>query len=111
VNGVGVGILPDASHAFSDPSAKFSQVHIANTTAYSHWPAMAIDAAGNYYLVWDTDDRDATSANGCPPTDSGSETFGGTSSAATPLANSVQMAVSTDGGRTRWAWSGTSTTG
>jgi hypothetical protein len=100
VNGVGVGILPDASHAFSDPSAKFSQVHVANTTAYSHWPAMAIDAAGNYYLVWDTDDRDTTSANGCPPTDSGSESFGGTSSAATPLANSVQMAVSSDGGRT-----------
>jgi hypothetical protein len=100
VNGVGVGLLPDASNAFSNPSAKFSQVRIANTTAYSHWPAMAIDSAGNYYLVWDTNERDTTSANGCPPTDSGSETFGGSSSAATPLANSVQMAVSTDGGQT-----------
>ena len=100
VDGVGVGILPSAGHAFSDPSAKFSQVHVANTTAYSHWPAMAIDSAGNYYLVWDTDDRDTTSANGCPPTDSGSESFGGTSNAATPLANSVQMAVSRDGGKT-----------
>ena len=100
VNGVGVGLLPDASHAFSSSSAHFDQVHIANTTMYSHWPAMTIDSAGNYYLVWDTDDRDTTSANGCPPTDSGSESFGGSSNAATPLANSVEMAVSTDGGHT-----------
>jgi hypothetical protein len=62
VNGVGVGLLPDASNAFSNASAKFSQVRVANTSAYSHWPAMAIDSAGNYYLVWDTNERDTTSA-------------------------------------------------
>jgi hypothetical protein len=101
VDGVGVGILRGASRAFDNPSAAFTQTHVANTTAYSHWPAMAIDSAGNYYLVWDTDDRDSSSTKGgCPPTDSGSEGFGTTDSAHTPLANSVRMAVSTDGGKT-----------
>lgn len=100
VDGVGIGILPDASHAFSNPAAAFTSVHVTSTTAYSHWPAMAIDSAGNYYLVWDTDARDPSSANGCPPSDSGSEGFGTNSNANTPLANRVMMSVSTDGGRT-----------
>jgi hypothetical protein len=73
-----------------------------NTSAYSHWPSLAIDSAGNYYLVWDTDARDQFTRNGCPPTDSGSESFGSFSpvNAQTPLANQVMMAVSTDGGHT-----------
>jgi hypothetical protein len=107
-DGVGVGILRHASGAFANPSAAFTQVHVAKTTAYSHWPAMAIDSAGNYYLVWDTDARDPTTTNGCPPYDSGSESFGGTSSAPTPLANSILMSVSTDGGAT---WSSPQTVG
>jgi hypothetical protein len=100
VDGVGMGILRAASNAFASSSAAFSDVHVANTTAFSHWPAMAIDSKGNYYLVWDTDARDQFSRTGCPPTDSGSESFGSLPpvNAETPLANQVLMSVSTDGG-------------
>jgi hypothetical protein len=102
IDGVGIGILPNASTAWSNPSAKFSQVEIAKTTGYSHWPSMAIDSAGNYYMVWDTDDRDTKTANGCPATYSGSESFGSIPpvNAPTPLANKVMMSYSTDGGHT-----------
>jgi hypothetical protein len=100
VDGVGVGILKDAGNAFASSSAAFTPVHVASTTAFSHWPAMAIDGKGNYYLVWDTDARDQFSRNGCPATDSGSESFGSLPpvNAETPLANQVLMSVSTDGG-------------
>jgi hypothetical protein len=99
-DGVGVGILRHASSAFANSSSAFTDVHVARTTAFSHWPAMAVDAKGNYYLVWDTDARDQFSRNGCPPTDSGSESFGSLPpvNAETPLANRVLMSVSTDGG-------------
>jgi hypothetical protein len=102
VDGVGVGILRNASSAFGNPSAAFTDVHVATTTAFSHWPAMAIDSKGNYYLVWDTDARDPNSTNGCPATDSGSESSGSVppQNAQTPLANQVLMSVSTDGGAT-----------
>ena len=98
--GVGVGLLPNASSAFGNSSAAYTAVHIANTTVYSHWPAMAIDSAGNYYIVWDTDDRDPHSNNGCPGTDSGSESFGSfpPQNANTPLPNKVMISRSTDGG-------------
>jgi hypothetical protein len=101
-DGVGVGILPKASAAFGNPAAKYTAVHVATTTAYSHWPALTIDSKGNYYLVWDTDARDPDSTNGCPASDSGSESFGSLppQNANTPLANKVLMSVSTDGGRT-----------
>jgi hypothetical protein len=76
-------------------------VQIDKTTAFSHWPAISIDSAGNYYIVWDTDDRDTHSANGCPPAYSGSESFGTLPpvNAPTPLANRVMMSYSTDGGQ------------
>ncbi len=98
---VGVGILPNASNAFATPSAAFTDVRIAATTAYAHWPSLSIDAAGNYYLVWDTDARDQASFNGCPAADSGSESFGTfpPRNANTPQANQVMMAYSTDGGQ------------
>ncbi len=64
--GVGVGILPNASHAFSTSGAAFKDVPIAATTEFSHWPSMAIDSQGNYYMVWDTDTRSKTTRNGCP---------------------------------------------
>jgi hypothetical protein len=100
VDGVGIGILPSASAAFSNPAAKFSDLEIAKTTAFSHWPSISIDSAGNYYIVWDTDDRTTSSANGCPATDSGSESSGSLppANAPTPLANKVMMSYSTDGG-------------
>jgi hypothetical protein len=102
VDGVGVGLLGNPVQAFSQPSAAFTDVHIAATSAFSHWPSLAIDSAGNYYLVWDTDARDPFTRNGCPATDSGSESFGSLPpvNAQTPLANQVMMAVSTDGGHT-----------
>ncbi len=102
VDGVGVGILPQPSAAFSNSAAKFTDVEVAKSTAYSHWPSIAIDSAGNYYLVWDTDDRDTKTANGCPADYSGSESFGSAPpvNAPTPLANRVMMSYSTDGGHT-----------
>jgi hypothetical protein len=100
VAGVGLGILTHARRAFRNPHASFIDIPVAKTTVYSHWPAMAIDSRGNYYLVWDTDHRSAKTRHGCPPTFSGSESFGSTPpvNARTPLANRVMMSVSTDGG-------------
>jgi hypothetical protein len=62
--------------------------------------ARSANARLAYYLVWDTDARDMFSRNGCPPTDSGSESFGSLppTNAETPLANQVLMSVSTNGG-------------
>lgn len=99
--GVGVGILPGASTAFNRSGAKFRDVPIARSTEFSHWPSMGIDSAGNYYMVWDTDPRSHTTRNGCPGTDSGSESSGTAPpvNAYTPLANRVMMSVSTDGGQ------------
>ena len=99
VVGVGLGILRDASHAFSNPKAHFVDIPIARTTEYAHWPSIAIDAKGNYYIVWDTDNR-AKTRNGCPGTYDGSESSGSIPpvNANTPLANRVLIADSTDGG-------------
>jgi len=100
--GLGVGILRKASTAFTtSPAPAFADVRIANTSAFSHWPSLAIDSAGNYYIVWDTDARDPLTHNGCPPTDSGSESFGSLppTNATTPLANRVMMVYATDGGQ------------
>jgi hypothetical protein len=98
--GVGFGILKDASHAFSNPKAHFVQVPVAKTTAFSHWPAIAIDSRGNYYMVWDTDNRNPKTQTGCPGSYDGSESFGSFPpvNANTPLANRVLIADSTDGG-------------
>ena len=52
---------------------------------FAHWPALAIDASDNYYLVWDTDDRTPGTTGGCG---------GGLS----PAPNSIKMAVSSDHG-------------
>jgi hypothetical protein len=74
-------------------------IPIARTTEYAHWPSIAIDAKGNYYIVWDTDNR-AKTRNGCPGTYDGSESSGSIPpvNANTPLANRVLIADSTDGG-------------
>jgi hypothetical protein len=98
--GVGIGILRHASTAFNSSSSKFTDVPIAKTTAFSHWPSMGVDSKGNYYMVWDTDDRNKNSRNGCSATFSGSESFGTFPpvNAYTPLPNRVMMSVSTDGG-------------
>ena len=101
--GVGLGILRDASHAFGNLKAHFVDIPIAKTTEYAHWPSIAIDSKGNYYIVWDTDNR-AKTRNGCPGTYDGSESNGSLPpvNANTPLANRVLIADSTDGGL-RWS--------
>ena len=98
---LGVGVLRDASKAFDTGKGAFRPTLAAPTTLFAHWPSMAIDAAGNYYLVWDTDDRLPNSTGGC----AGSQPDGlmgnlGLSSVETetPLANSIMMVVSHDGG-------------
>jgi hypothetical protein len=99
--GVGIGILSHASNAFNVPGSHFVDVPIGKSTVYSHWPAMAIDSRGNYYMVWDTDNRTHKSRTGCPASYSGSESSGSVPpvNAYTPLANRVLMSYSRDGGR------------
>jgi hypothetical protein len=80
VNGVGVSVAQSYGQPFVPHLA-------ASTTLFAHWPALAVDAADNYYLVWDTNDRQAGTNGGC----------GG---AETPAPNSIMMAVSSDHGKT-----------
>jgi hypothetical protein len=80
VNGVGISVLRRGASAFTPIKA-------ASTTMFAHWPAIAIDAADNIYLTWDTDDRVAGTSGGC----------GG---APSPAANSVKLAVTSNYGST-----------
>lgn len=66
---------------------EFTPHFIANTSLFGHFPSIALDAADNIYLVWDTNEREPGSVGGC----GGEET---------PLPNKIQMAVSKDGGNT-----------
>src|SRR3954465_9785242 len=66
---------------------EFKPHQIATTTLFGHFPSIAIDAADNIYLTWDTNERDPNGKGGC----------GG---AATPLPNRIMMAVSKDHGIT-----------
>jgi hypothetical protein len=51
--GVGVAILPRASHAFKVKKGAFHPHHIANTNGLlTHFPAMDVDRKGNIYLSW-----------------------------------------------------------
>jgi len=54
---------------------------------FAHWPAIALDAAGTVYLVWDTNDRQAGTTGGCD---------GG----ASPAPNRIMLAWSKDFGQT-----------
>jgi hypothetical protein len=64
---------------------------------------MTINSAGNYYMVWDTDDRAAGTNGGCAGAIGTQAVTGvvGVSNAEkqTPLANSVLLSTSSDGGR------------
>jgi hypothetical protein len=84
-NGIGVSIAPAFGQAFVPHKA-------ASSTLFAHWPAVAIDADDNLYVVWDTDDRDPNHLTGCPDA-SGNPTPG-------PLANAIMAAVSNDHGLT-----------
>jgi hypothetical protein len=69
--------------------AKFTPAKVTDTTLFSHFPIVAIDGGGNYYLVWDSDERTAkTTPSACDDTKG------------KVLPNRVRMAVSRDGGRT-----------
>ncbi len=84
--GLGIAVLPDASHAWDDPAnAHFTAYQgVPATSIKGHWPAIAIDRAGTVYLVWDTDDRRPGTTGGC-------------SGAETPAANSIKMTWTRDG--------------
>ena len=79
-DGVGVSILRPGA-------AAFQPIKVAGTSMYGHWPAIAIDAASNIYLTWDTDDRVPNTSSGCDGNN-------------TPAANSIKLAVSHDQGKT-----------
>jgi hypothetical protein len=79
-DGVGIGTWTPGQTAFTPHLA-------AKTSLYGHWPAIAIDAAGTIYLVWDTDNRSAGTSGGCS---------GGPSAAA----NQIMLTSSSDGGTT-----------
>jgi hypothetical protein len=67
--------------------AAFTPHFIANTTLFGHFPSIAIDAADNIYLTWDTNERDPNGTGGC-------------SGAPTPLPNTIKLAISRDHGNT-----------
>ena len=81
--GVGISTLTAGGSTFTPHEA------LRGTSMYAHWPAIAIDAAGAVYLVWDTDDRQAGTTGGC-------------NGARTPAANSIMLVSTTDLGK---SWS------
>ncbi|TMM10306.1 MAG: hypothetical protein E6F98_12905 [Actinobacteria bacterium] len=79
--GVGISTMPNGGSAFTPHEG------YRGTSMYAHWPAIAIDAAGTVYVVWDTNDRQAGTSGGC-------------SGAATPAPNSIMMVSTKDLGKT-----------
>jgi hypothetical protein len=73
--------MPGGGSAFTPHEA------VRGTSMYAHWPAIAIDAAGTVYVVWDTNERQAGTTGGC----------GG---AATPAANAIMLVSTKDLGKT-----------
>jgi hypothetical protein len=59
---VGISILPRASHAFDTQRGRFRARQIASTRGmFTHWPAIALDGAGNIHMTWD--DQPASGRN------------------------------------------------
>jgi hypothetical protein len=83
-NVVGIG-----ASTWKPGDARFTPVRVTDTTLFGHFPIVAIDGGGNYYLIWDTDERTGTSTPS-PCDDSKGK----------PLPNRIRMSVSSDGGRT-----------
>jgi hypothetical protein len=79
--GVGISTLPAGGSAFTPHEG------VRGTSMYAHWPAIAIDAAGTVYVVWDTNERQAGTAGGC-------------NGAQTPAPNSIMMASTKNLGQT-----------
>jgi hypothetical protein len=79
--GVGISTMPKGGSSFTPHEG------LRGTSMYAHWPAIAIDAKGSVYVVWDTDDRQAGTSGGC-------------NGAPTPAANSIMMISTKDLGTT-----------
>ena len=79
--GVGISTLPAGGAAFTPHEG------VRGTSMYAHWPAIAIDAAGTVYVVWDTADRQAGTSGGCD-------------GAPTPAPNSIMMVSTKNLGQT-----------
>ena len=55
-NGIGISILPHATQAFNKQKGAFHAKKIADTKGLlTHFPALALDTAGNIYLSWADD--------------------------------------------------------
>src|SRR5947209_964060 len=51
--GVGIAILPNASHAFNAQKGKFHQTYISATQGLlTHFPSIALDSVGNIHFSW-----------------------------------------------------------
>lgn len=74
-------------------------VMAAKTTLFGHFPITVFDNAGNLYLIWDTDDRRAGTTGPC-------QYSPGADNRPLPAPNRIEMAVSTDFGKT---WSAPTT--
>ena len=79
--GVGISTMPNGGSSFT-PHEGFR-----GTSMYAHWPAIAIDAAGTVYVVWDTNERQAGTSGGC-------------NGAQTPAPNSIMLISTEDLGKT-----------
>lgn len=90
-NAVGIVALPHADADFDkgSPGTVVPHVADANTSFNSFWKAQLAQAPDHtLYLTWTTDDRKQGSSSG------------GCNGAPTPIANSVMLTSSRDGGRT-----------
>jgi hypothetical protein len=59
---VGISVLRRASHAFNVQQGYFRAKRVAATQGmFTHWPAIALDSAGNIHMTWD--DRPANGRN------------------------------------------------
>jgi hypothetical protein len=53
IDGIGVGILPHATHAFDVQKGAFRAIRVSRTDGLlTHFPAMFVDSRGNVYLSW-----------------------------------------------------------
>jgi hypothetical protein len=53
VTGIGVSILPHASHAFDVQKGHFHPIRISATQGLlTHFPGLALDTRGNIYMTW-----------------------------------------------------------
>jgi hypothetical protein len=79
--GVGISVSNTAVTSFTPHEG------VRGTSMYAHWPAIAIDGAGTVYVVWDTDNRQASTSGGC-------------NGNPTPAPNAIMVAYTKDLGQT-----------